>query len=381
MFDFDLQIFAEDEVAEEQTVETTAEETATDESVAEEAATEPEEKEPIPDELDGLPEDVAREAMAEAAKMRKEEEPKEKQEEDAAEIDDSDIVKNQAIPYPRWKQKVAENAAMKEELESYKKRFGELNATNNVPQGNQNAGQVAQQPMATSVPQSRPMPQQMPQIQLTPDVMRQIEALKKQEALRMSGLTQEDLDGMDYMEENDPRRAQYQFALKMAEGSIMNRIQQAQVEQMRQAEQFLQAHDASVRAYNEAYTKAAAEPDFNDVVKYATEDYFYSKSPIEQQTIVDAYTRVERKVASPAEIMLVKNYFAEAQSAYRNQSKTPQNNSMQKSKEAKSFPRSQQVSGSSDNDTGVSVATLEQMLQTKPWDEIPPKYQKMLMGD
>ena len=284
MFDFDLQIFAEDEVAEEQTVETAAEETATDEPVAEEAATEPEEKEPIPDELDGLPEDVAREAMAEAAKMRKEEEPKEKQEEDAAEIDDSDIVKNQAIPYPRWKQKVAENAAMKEELESYKKRFGELNATNNVPQGNQNARQTAQQPMATSVPQSRPMPQ-MPQLQLTPDVMKQIEALKKQEALRMSGLTQEDLDGMDYMEENDPRRAQYQFALKMAEGSIMNRIQQAQVEQMRQAEQFLQAHDASVRAYNEAYTKAAAEPDFNDVVKYATEDYFYSKSPIEQRQL------------------------------------------------------------------------------------------------
>lgn len=373
MFDFDLQRFA-DEVAEEQPVETVEEVSAEPDIDAENTdSNEPEEKEPIPAELDGLPEDVAREAMAEAAKLEQDKKAEKagKVEDEPQEIDDSQIIKNQAIPYARWAQKLDENNKLKTELETYKKQLEELQS---------NKAPLPAMPPAP--PQQHRQPQ-APQFNLTPDVMRQIDALKKQEALRMSGLTQEDLDGMDYMEENDPRRAQYQFALKMAETSVMNRIQQAQAEQMRQAEAFMQAHDASVRDYNEFAQREMAEPDFQDVVKFATEDFFYGKSPAEQNIIAEAYARVERKVASPAEIMLVKGYFADAKAAYRGQSKapTPNNNPMQKVKEAKSFPRSQQVSGSSDNDTGVSVATLEKMLKEKPWDEIPPKYQKMLMGE
>lgn len=374
MFEFDLQMFADEEA--EQSVETSAEVENTDVEAGEAEAQEPEEeKEPIPEELDGLPEEAAREVMAEAAKLDEE---KAEPESEPQEIDDSQITKTQQIPYKRFKEKVDESNALKAELEAYKKQYGALNNQQPAQQEPQNFGQPAM--MQPVMANNRP--QQVPQLNLTPDVIKQIDELKKQEALRMSGLTQDDLDGMEYMEENDPRKQQYEFALKMAENTVMSRIQQAQMEQMRQAEAVLRAHDASVQEYNTFAQKEMSEPDFQNVMQFATQDYFFNRSPIEQQTLSEAYARIERNVASPADVMLIKNYFVEAKNAYRGQHTTAtKKNPMTKVKQAGTFPRSQQVEGSSDNDTGVSVATLEKLIEEKPWDEIPEKYRKMLMGE
>lgn len=373
MFEFDLQMFADD--AEDQITDTVADDTVSDEPVVdapEESAEVPEEgKEPIPEELDGLPEEAAREVMAEAAKLEQKDAPVE---ETAQEPDDSQIVKNQQIPYPRFKQKVDESNALKAELEAYKKQFGELRQ-GNVPQ--QNYQQPAM--MKPVAPQSPPR-MQPPRLNFTPEVIKQIDELKKQEALRMSGLTQEDLDGMEYMEENDPRKAQYQFALKMAETTVMNRIQQAQMEQMRRAEELSRARDASVMDYNDFAQREMSDPEFPNIMQYAQQDFFFTKSPAEQRTLAEAYSRIECNTASPVDVMLIKNYFTEAKAAYRG-NKPTKSKKTTKVNEAKSFPRSQQVQGASDNDASVSVATLEKMLQEKPWDEIDPKWQKVLMGE
>lgn len=370
MLDFDLQLFADD-VAEDSVVEdTNAEVTPEEEPQAGEEG-----KEPIPEELGGLPEDAAREVMAEAAKLEKEENP---EPQEPSESDDSEIIKTESIPYARWAQKVKENNELKAKLEAYEKQ---TNAQSAPQQETQNFNEPA---MMQPVMANRQPSRQMPQLNLTPDVMKQIEDLKKQEALRMSGLTQEDLDGMEYMEENDPRKARYQFALKMADSTIMSRIQQAQMEQMRQAEAVLRAHDASVQEYNQFAEREKAEPDFNDVIQFATQDFFFKRSPIEQQTLSEAYARIEQNVASPADIMLIKNYFTEAKQVFRGgHPKTAKrnNNPMKKVKQAGTFPRSRQVQGTSDNDIGVSAATLDKMLDEKPWDEIPEKYRKMLMGE
>lgn len=382
MFEFDLQMFADEENAEQEPVDTGVEDTGVSEPEESGAENQEEagEKAPIPEELDGLPEEAAREVMAEAAKLT-EQEGKEEPTEDKGE-EDKAIIKNQAIPYSRWAQKLDENNKLKAELDNYKQKFGLLDVQQNAQPTQQATPQAAPSQPAMMKPVAPQQPPQMPQLNLTPDVMRQIEELKKQEALRMSGLTQEDLEGMEYMEENDPRKTRYQFALKMADSAIMNRIQQAQMEQARQAEAVLRAHDASVQEYNSFAQREAAEPDFQNVVEFARADFFFKKSPAEQQTLAAAYERIERNVASPAEVMLIKNYFVEAKNAYRGQHKTAtKKNPMENVKKAGTFPRSQQVQGASDNDTGVSVATLEKMLREKTWDEIDPKYQKMLMGE
>lgn len=369
MFEFDLQMFAED--TESSAVDTTSAEQTADSAETDNAdnteAQEEAEKEPIPEELEGLPEEAAREAMAEAAQIKNgEQEPAE------TEPDDSKIIKTETIPYARFKQKVDEAKALKEELEALKKSSQQAAQQPNMVN--------FQHPQQQYTQAKQPVQQQMPQLNLTPEVMKQIDELKKQEALRMSGLTQDDLDGMEYMEDDDPRKTQYQFALKMAENAVMSRIQQAQMEQMRQAEALVQAHDASVRDYNAFAQAEMKAPDFQNVMKFATEDFFFQRNPNEQQTLAGAYSRIEQNTASPVDVMLIKNYFAQAKAAYHS-GKGGRKTTTNRANQAGSFPRSQQIDGASDNDAGVSVATLEKMLESKDWDEIPEKYQKMLMGN
>ena len=49
----------------------------------------------------------------------------------------------------------------------------------------------------------------------------------------MTGLSNEDVDAMDYMDDDDPRKMQYQTARKYAEVAVMQQIYAAQQEQQR----------------------------------------------------------------------------------------------------------------------------------------------------
>jgi len=77
---------------------------------------------------------------------------------------------------------------------------------------------------------------------------------------------------------------------------------------------------------------------------------------------------------------LIKNYFSQAKAAYRAQHPLRTNQKQTKTEQV-TFPRSGQVNGAGDAGGGVTVASLEKMLNEMPFDEIDPKYQKMLLGE
>lgn len=361
---FDLQMFAEDEAAEETVAEPTTEDAE---------GTEPAE-ETIPPELDGLDDaDIAKEIMAEAKGM---EEPESEPEETPAEPKIEGAPG--PIPYPRFKQEIdkgkskdAEIAKLKEELEKLRKQ----------PQ--QPMQPPVQQPMQTPV---QPTPQPMPQagnVMLTEENINLINQAIEQEALRLSQMTKDDLDSLEYMEDTDPRKQRWQYAQEMARGTVFARIRNAQQAKAEQARQFLQAHNAAIAEFNAYAEQQTHEPDFEGVKEYAVNEYFKGLPGADKQVIAAAYARVERNVASPQDIYTVKNYFAQAQRAYRSQHplQAQQSNKSNKMEQASSFPRSSQVSGSGDAGSGVTVASLEKMLDEMPWDQIDPKYQKMLTGE
>ena len=60
-----------------------------------------------------------------------------------------------------------------------------------------------------------------------------------------------------------------------------------------------------------------AQPDFPDVVQFATNEFFEKQAPGVQFAVSDAYTRIQRNTASPQDILVVKNYFEKAQGAFR----------------------------------------------------------------
>lgn len=384
MLFFDLQLFAEDNgnnnsnVADESV---TVGETIND--------VESEHKEEIPDELAGLPEEIARETMAEANIGKADKANSDNDVENVAAGVDADNdnkqyqqpnLDNQRIPYNRFKQELDKKKELEErnkELEAQLKALQQAHTQNQSPAVPANGNNAA------------PLPaQQRQQPTFNADVVSKINAAAKEQAMQMTGLTQDDLDAFDYMEEDDPRKQSWKTAYEMARVNVFAGIQQARNVQQREAQRLMAIHQASVEDYNNFAQQEMSSPDFKNIVDYATNSYFENGiSKAEQPAIAAAYSRIERNVASPGDIALVKRYFTDAKNAYYRenpQNNTPprrNNNSVaNKVKQAQSFPRSQNVTGAADIDASVSEATLEKMLNERNWEDIPKEYQDILLG-
>jgi hypothetical protein len=344
LLDFDLQIFAEDEIV--------PQEAPNAESTPEPQQEVVEEKPSIPDELVGLDESIAREVMAEAEKK---EEPK--QDEPPA-----DKGAPSPVPYTRFKEKVDEVARLKEELEKLKSA---------TPQG---------QPVQQATPEKpQEAPPAQPGIQLTDENMKLLSDAVKQEAIRMSGLTEEDLDSLDYMEDDDPRKQKWQYAQEFAKSNVMDKIRRAQAVQIEQAQMARVNMDAAIADYNNYAQAEMQEPDFANVTQYATGEFFAALPPAQQAAVTGAYARVERNTASIQDIYLVKNYFQNAKAAYHAKSGAPAKK-VSKAAQATRFPRSTQIQGAGGSGGGVTEGQLRKMLDEMPWNDIPKEYQEMLLG-
>ena len=356
MKDFDIQLFAE----EEETV--TDQQTTTEDQPKEEAP-----QEEIPQELDGLPEEVAREAMQEVEEQRKEEE-----EAAPAEPENSDkkpskggTPDNTNIPYPRFKEQVDKANSLEAQLEAYRAKFGELGANNQAPAQQQNTQQ--QEPSMSGVPQ------------FTPEISQKIEEAVKQQALQMTGMTAEDASSLEeYGDDDSPQFKMLENAKSVARQMIIGEITEAVRQQQAQRAEFIRQHQSMVQDYNSFVQRESAEPDFKEVQAYATGEYFNKLSLADQAALRDAYTRTEAQNASPQDIMLVKRYFTDAKAAfYGNRQKPTQSKSAAKPK----LPRASEVDGSAAAPSeGITNESLARMLDEMEPDQLPENVRKLLMG-
>lgn len=355
--------------------------------VGEQVNEQPEEQ-PIPAELGGLSEETARAIMAEAGgestddKGTKEEEQGNDGDQNADADSDNkqyvtDGVSNQRIPYKRFKEELDRKKELEEQNKQLQAQIEQFKAMQVQP---------TNQPPAQPTQNVPPQVQQTNQPRFNKETIAKIDEIVKQQAMQMSGLSQDDIDDMEFMDDDDPRKQSWKAANDYARMNTYAQIQQIQAQRVMQAQRFLQQHDALVNDYNEFAKKEMQEADYQGIMQYATGEYFEKNtSAAEQPAIAQAYARIERQVASPGDIALIKRFYSEAKAAYRAAHPTAKpkqdpNHVKQKIQQAQSFPRSEQVNGSADVGGNVTVATLAQMLQDRDWDEIPEKYQKMLLS-
>ena len=341
-----------------------------------------EQKEAIPDELAGLSEDTAREIMQEAGQDEGTEDEGEEQDEAPDEShaeQDSDNkpeeaapLPNTKIPYARFKQEVDKRRQLEE-------RLAALEAQQQKPvQPNGNVQQVQTQAPAQEVQQPP-----APQLRFTPDVQKAFDATVDKQAMTMTGLSKDDVDAMEYMDDDDPRKTQYQTARKYAEVAIMQQIYAAQQEQQRRTRVFLDNHKKNIDGYNAFAQQEMQEPDFEQTKNYATNEFFESLPASQQPVITGAYARIERQTANDADIMLIQNYFKSAKAAYRKKNPAQaarKNTTKQKMKQAVSMPRAGQVDGTSGYSGAVTGETLAEMMRTTPWGDIPEQYRNMILS-
>lgn len=345
--EFDLQRFDEDTQADAQA------ETAQDVPA--------EEQEPIPDELSGLPEDIARETMAEWEQSQTEQESESAPETESA-------PEEPPITREDYQAKVAEVEQLKAQLAAYQQQ------QQPQPQAQQQPQPQQQPPQPQQPPQFQP-----PQLKITPEVSKQINEAIRAEAMALSGFSQDDVASLDYADADDPRIEQWAQAKNIAQNRVLGAIQSFQIAQQQRAQQFYNEHAAAINAYNQFAQKAFAEPDFQAIQQFATNEYFEQLQPDEQKIIANSYIRVERQLASPAEMLVVKNYFEQAKAAYR--TRGSKNHSIQRDKKVTpKLPRSDQLKGSSTTSDGqLSAADIEKLLE-RDFTTLTHKQQKIALG-
>lgn len=330
----------------------------------------------IPDELAGVSEDVAREIMAEAdysEDTEVETEVEEVVEDDTVSVEadnetntdepnDSEIVKtpSQSIPYKRFKEVVDKRNDLEKQLEQYKARFGDVNAP--LPQ------------------KEEPAPVKKPAL-INDDMAQQIEAAVRAEAMNITGFNPDDVDSLEYEDEGSNRVARWNVAMSMARNKIYTAISNAEAQRQKQAQELLSRHNESVANFNKFYMEQQAEKDFTEIQKYAVNDYFNTLSATEKQIISDANERYTRGTSSAQDLYCLQRYFMDAKNSYRSKSGKSKSakETINKIEQASKFPRVSNIDGMTTNGA-VTISALEDMLNTKRWDEIPKEYQDMLLG-
>ncbi len=294
-------------------------------------------QEPIPEELGGLGEDYAREAMAEWEETKNGEQPEEVN------------ISSDTVSRADYQAKVDEAEQLKAQIAQYQ---------------NQNTSQQQFQ---------------LPQVKITPEISAKINEAIKAEAMNMAGFSEDDVASLEYADDDDPRIAQWEQAKSIAQNNVLGAITQARIDQQRQVQQFMASQTAAVNDYNEFAKKEFKEPDFKEIQNFATNEFFSNLAPAEQKIIANSYLRIERQVASPAEMLLVKKYYEKAKAAYRGRrgKMSTQKNSYQK--KSAGLPRVDQLGGVAGKGE-ITVGELENMLETTDFDKIPKVYQNKLLG-
>ena len=198
--------------------------------------------------------------------------------------------------------------------------------------------------------------------------------------MALTGFSQDDVDSLEYADDDDPRLAQWNQAKNFATSTVLETVRQGRIAQQQQQQQEQANYLAATQIYNEFAQREFREPDFKDIQHFATNEFFEQLKPNEQRIIANSYLSIERQTASPAEMLVVKNYYEQAKAAFRRggvRKRAPA--AYQKAQQAASLPRSDMLRGNSG--TGeLSAVELEHMLDTMPFDDIPKAYQNTLLG-
>ena len=362
---------------------------------------EEEEKIVIPEGLEGIDEDIAREIMSEVSSQEESKNSLDELDNDSskdevgaennlsAEADsdnkqvdsegsDTEEELNQTIPYKRFKEvnekskaKDDEIIALRQELLAAKQQSS--NVSNQVYPGNQAVNHENHAELNNVNPL------------LNPAVIQEINSLANEEALKISGLTREELDEIEYSDPNDTRISTYKTAVELARQNIFSQLN-SEIQTRRVMEQkVLQLRDQSIADYSSFEQEQMKAQDFESIRSHAVNEYFAKLNHVEQQAIADAYQRIQSKTCIPQDIFVVKKYFSEAAQDFRkNQNNVNRNQNniqvkQEKLKQMERHPKVDLVTGSNSNG-GTSVADLERILQNTDWDDIPENTKKMLLG-
>ena len=311
-------------------------------------AAEEEQQQQIPPELEGLPEDIQREAMKEVSELSQEDKAEET-------TNETQQTPPQTYTYEQYKAKDDELNALKAQFEEYRRK--------------------AETPPPI---RAQPQVQQPAQIKFTSEMAKEFNQLVEERAMEMTGYTKDDISEFEFAE-NDNRLETYKYAKDIAKNEILTAIQQAQINEITRQQQLQSQQAANIKSYNDFASQVMKEPDFADIQAYAINEGFNKLDEQDRLAVSGAYYRIEHQTANATDIALIKNYFKQAANEYRSQNKTKGTNTS-KIKQAEKLPKIDNISGGTGKGE-PTVADLERMIdESEDVTKIPEKYRRIIAG-
>lgn len=282
------------------------EETADENSTAVESEQSQENMPPIPEEFEGISEEVAREMMAKTAEYSTRVESEFDEVDDEGNYTGEKDLSRVKIPYSRFKQSIDQKnefatkaSEYEKQLALYKQRFGDLDA-----QPQQNNFQTAPQNFSQQPAQTQEQPAPQPRY-FNADDAKQIDDAIKAAAMQMTGFSEEDVDAIDYLDDDDPKIGIWNHAKEMAKIATYNQIVMAQMEQAREEQRRRDLMAQSVNEFQNYTQQQTQAAEYEALRDFAATEFFHSQSPVAQQVIRDADWRLQNKLGTPADFKTI----------------------------------------------------------------------------
>lgn len=195
----------------------------------------------------------------------------------------------------------------------YEKAKAELDAlknNQNQQQNNNVINNTAQHNMQFNQGISVNQNANMQGFKITPELAQTINNLIQERAVKISGLNQDEIDALEYADDNDTNKMRYEQAKSMARNMVMQDVNNKYIE-LQNRMQYQQNMARTIADETQNFVNEIKETEnYQNIMNYATgEGLNKYYSPYEQVAIREAYAKVNAGVGNVSDIMILRSFW------------------------------------------------------------------------
>lgn len=236
------------------------------------------------------------------------------------------------------------------------------------------------------------VPNLLANIKLTPEMSNAIEDMAFNRALHISGMSKEDVEGLEYTDDDDADKTRFENAKAIARNSVLTDLNNRYVQMEEQRQRQIYEQQQSVADIQNFVKEIQSVENYQTIADYVTKDYINTLPPMQEDVVRQAYLKADKGVSTIQDNMILRSFWNNGLSAYQEANNTSNqaqpsiskakvdkinNNMTQKNK----FPRVGQVSnysGSAKNEIWT-IDRCSQLINSGQLDKIPANIKEQLM--
>ena len=264
----------------------------------------------------------------------------------------------------------------------YEKAKAELDAlknNQNQQQNNNVINNTAQHNMQFNQGISVNQNANMQGFKITPELAQTINNLIQERAVKISGLNQDEIDALEYADDNDTNKMRYEQAKSMARNMVMQDVNNKYIE-LQNRMQYQQNMARTIADETQKFVNEIKETEnYQNIMNYATgEGLNKYYSPYEQVAIREAYAKVNAGVGNVSDIMILRSFWNKSVIDFNNNNNVTTKIKEQINKKNK-MPRVSQIQGSGSNKGNMwTIDKIKDALNRGAINEIPPNIQQQI---